>query len=180
MGAIPLKDMIRLELFDEQDFDRLISWIDSEELLIQFAGPIFNFPLTRNQLELYISDQNRFPFKVIDSETDMVIGHSEVYDTENKGAKLCRILVGDKNLRGQGLGEKIVTRLVEFAFNKLCAKQIELNVYDWNISAIKCYEKVGFVIEPFKDQVTQFNNKKWTSINMTLDKVIWEKSKSKN
>jgi len=54
--------MIKLEQFDETDFDRLISWVDSEEFMLQFAGPIFTFPLTIDQLESYISDKNRFAF----------------------------------------------------------------------------------------------------------------------
>ena len=33
--------MIRLEKFDNLDFDRLTNWIDSEESMIQFRVPIF-------------------------------------------------------------------------------------------------------------------------------------------
>jgi len=163
--------MIKFKQFNATDFGRLISWVDSEKLLIQFAGPIFTFPLTVEQLELYISDENRFPFKVIKSETCEVIGHAEIYHSKNKVAKLCRILIGDKNLRGQGIGEEIVKELVEFAFNELSALSIELNVYDWNTSAIKCYEKVGFVVDQSKTKANQFDNNEWTSINMTLDKL---------
>ncbi len=160
--------MLKLKEFDKADFNRLISWVESEELLIQFAGPIFTFPLTTNQLAIYITDKNRIPFKVIDSETDEVIGHAEIYFSENKTAKLCRILIGDKTKRGHGLGEEIVNQLVEFSFNKLCALKIELNVYDWNTSAIKCYKKVGFEANSSKTRKVIFNNSECTSINMTL------------
>ncbi len=169
--------MIKLKQFNRTDFDQLISWIDSEELLIQFAGPIFTFPLTTNQLEIYISDKNRFPFKVIKSETGVVIGHAEIYKSEDRIAKLCRILIGDENRRGQGLGEKIVTQLVEFSFNKLGAEEVELNVYDWNISAINCYQKVGFEIIPLNNKTINFKNNIWTSINMSLNKLGWENMK---
>ena len=49
--------MIKLVQFENTDFDRLISWVYSEEFMIQFAGPIFTFPLTTEQLELYVSDK---------------------------------------------------------------------------------------------------------------------------
>jgi len=166
--------MIKLEQFDETDFDRLISWVDSEEFMLQFAGPIFTFPLTTDQLELYISDENRFAFKVVDSDTSDVIGHCEVYYSANRVARLCRILLGYKNLRGQGIGEEIVRRLVEFSFDKLDALTIELNVYEWNTSAIKCYEKVGFVVNPLISNTTKFKNHDWTSLNMILDKLDWK------
>lgn len=84
LGIFQREKMIKLEPFTRTDFNRLISWIDSEEFLIQFAGPIFTFPLTTEQLELYITDKNRFPFKVIKPETGVVIGHSEIYNSENK------------------------------------------------------------------------------------------------
>jgi len=38
--------MITLEPFDREDFERLINWVDNEEILVQFGGPIFSFPLT--------------------------------------------------------------------------------------------------------------------------------------
>ena len=79
--------------------------------------------------------------------------------------------MGDKNRRGQGFGEEIVKRLVEFSFEEVDALTIELNVYEWNTSAIKCYEKVGFVVNPAISNITKFKNHEWTSINMTLDKL---------
>lgn len=166
--------MVELKQFDNTDFDRLIQWIDSEESLIQFAGPIFKYPLTRKQLEVYIADKNRFAFKVIEINSGEIIGHSEIYDLGNNTSKLCRILLGNKNFRGKGFGQEIVKKLVEFTFKKLGSSQIELNVYDWNISAIKCYEKVGFLANPIKKEVDQLSNNKWTSINMTLKKLDWE------
>jgi len=46
--------MIKLEPFTSKDFLRLINWMDSERELVQFAGPIFSYPLTENQLTEYI------------------------------------------------------------------------------------------------------------------------------
>ena len=100
--------MIRLEIFEKHDFTRLISWVDSEKLMLQFAGPIFTFPITIEQLDLYIADKNRYPFKAILSETGEVIGHGEAYNSDNMTAKLCRILLGENKYRGKGLGKEIV------------------------------------------------------------------------
>jgi len=172
--------MTKLEKFEKPDFDRLISWVDSEKFMFQFAGPIFHFPITNEQLELYISDKDRYAFKVIFLETGEVIGHSEIYNSGNNVTKLCRILLGDKNFRGKGLGKEMVEKLAEFSFNNLLSTTIELNVVNWNTSAIKCYEKVGFVINPLKTSTTQFKNEEWISYNMILDKVEWGKNKNSN
>jgi hypothetical protein len=39
--------VIRLKKFDRSAYATLISWIDTEEMLMQFGGPNFSFPLER-------------------------------------------------------------------------------------------------------------------------------------
>ena len=169
--------MIRLEPFATSDFNKLISWVDSEEDLIQFAGPIFKFPLTERQLEKYLEDKSRFVFKVIETDPEQTIGHCEIYLTEET-VKLCRILIGEKSFRGKGFGLQIVNDLLEISFARFNKPFIELNVYDWNVSAIKCYEKVGFSINKDKINHIEVKGKIWNSLNMIIDKPTWEKLKS--
>lgn len=160
--------MIRLEPFKQEDFKRLISWIDSEELLVQFAGAIFTYPLTEEQLESYLEDRNRFAFKVIDASSGNVIGHAEIYQTENHTAKICRVLIGDQSLRGKGFGQELIRELVSFSIQQLQIPSVELNVYDWNTGAIRCYEKVGFVLDPEKFTTMTVNGETWKSMNMVF------------
>ena len=56
--------MIALERFNLACYKRLIGWIDSAEMLMQFGGPAFSFPLTTSQLEKSLSDKKRFAFSV--------------------------------------------------------------------------------------------------------------------
>ena len=87
--------MITIEKFNEKDFERLINWSYNEEILIQFAGPIFTFPLTTEQLKEYIKNQQRLSFKVISNGN--VIGHAEISPSEEKNTvKICRVLIGEK------------------------------------------------------------------------------------
>ena len=58
--------MIKLEPFTKIDFNRIISWIESEEDLIQFAGPAFIFPLTEDQLYKYLENQNTNAYKIVE------------------------------------------------------------------------------------------------------------------
>ena len=62
--------MIKLEKFTEQDFERLINWIENEEILVQFSGGIFKFPLTKEQLNEYLYSENIISFKIINLETN--------------------------------------------------------------------------------------------------------------
>ncbi len=161
--------MIKLEPFTRLDFNRLISWIDSEEDLIQFAGPALTFPLTEDQLYKYLENQNTNAYKIVELSSQKVIGHCEIYLSETS-AKLCRILIGDKSFRGKGFGFDAVNLMLYKCFNEFNYSLVELNVYDWNIGAIKCYEKAGFVVNPKKSKTIEVNNKIWTSINMFIKK----------
>lgn len=161
--------MIKLEPFTKNDFSRLVSWVKNEEELIQFAGPVFTFPLTEDQLYKYLENQNTNAYKIVELSSQKVIGHCEIYLSENS-AKLCRILIGDKSFRGKGFGVDVVNLMLNKCFNEFNYSLVELNVYDWNIGAIKCYKKAGFVVNPEKSKTIEVNNKIWTSINMFIKK----------
>lgn len=143
--------------------------MDSEELLVQVAGPIFTFPLTEEQLFTYLEDQNRHVFRVVDTGSNQTIGHAEIYITEEQTAKICRILIGDPSSRGKGLGQELISLLVNYSINILKIPHIELNVYDWNTKAIKCYEKVGFRINPEKFSTMEVKGNTWLSLNMVFE-----------
>ena len=160
--------MITLEKFEKRDYAELISWIKDEEMLMQFGGPNFSFPLTVEQLDKSQEDKQRYSFRVVDDETNKTIGHCEVYVLEET-AKLARILIGDETQRGKGLGKEIVKALIEFTVNVLQKRKIELNVFDWNVGAIKCYEGVGFRINPNKRLERKVNEKTWIAVNMVLE-----------
>jgi RimJ/RimL family protein N-acetyltransferase len=160
--------MIGLQKFDHADYQQLISWISTEELLMQFAGPGFIFPLTIEQLNTSLSDKNRHAFKIVDTKKESVIGHAEVYVTEQT-AYLGKIHI-HKDLRGMGIGQLIVRKLLDFAFTELGQSRVELNVFDWNVGAINCYQKVGFVFNPAKKTERTINGKVWTALNMVIQK----------
>lgn len=168
--------MIELLAFGNTDFKTLISWVETESILVQFAGTYFTFPLTEKQLEHYVEDSNRLIYKVVLSSTQNTIGHAEIY-LENRIAILCRIIIGLPELRGRKLGLEIMNALLEISFTRLEAERAELNVFDWNLAAIQCYKKAGLVINTVKTKKREVNGKTWTALNMMIDKTTWENLK---
>ena len=71
---------------------------------------------------------------------------------------------------------KNINELLNIAFNSLDKNIVELNIFDWNIGAIKCYQSVGFITNPNKSSTSIVQNKKWNVINMTITKNTWEKT----
>ena len=171
--------MIRLEKFGREHYDDLISWVDSEEALMQFAGPLFTYPLTREQLDKSLEEPNRIAFRLVDIDSGKGIGHAEIYLLEET-AKIGRILIGDMEQRGKGLCPQIVRLLLNYAFTHLNRNTIELNVFDWNLGAIRCYEKVGFTINPEKTLLRKVKDQNWTAINMRIDRSTYEQGVAAN
>lgn len=164
--------MITLSKLTPRDFETFRSWIDSEEELIQFAGTYFTYPLTDEQLHNYINDPQRKAFKVILKETDEVIGNIEL-NLENDIPRLSRLIIGSKNYRGKQIGKKIILKLLEMAFMNYATEVVDVNVYDWNLTALKCYESVGFEETPEESYSHEMNFKVWTAINMSITRKRW-------
>lgn len=167
--------MIHLDKFTNSDFERFISWIDNESFMYQFAGPIFTFPLTISQLENYVSDINRKVFRVINQTTKKVIGHGEInrIDNKNNNARLCRILIADENDRNKGFGTMIIDELLKIGFGELGLHRIDLGVFEFNKSAIKCYEKSGFKIEGLLRESFVIDNDFKSVYNMSILREEW-------
>ncbi len=159
--------MIELEPFTEKDFETFKSWIQSKYQLFQFAGPLLTYPLTDNQLHNYIQMTDKKPMKIVLQSTKKTIGHCEL-NFENGNNRLSRILIGDKQMRGKKIGEQVVRKMVDLMFENKKIEEIDLNTFEWNKQAIKCYEKVGFRINPKKTEKMEVNGNLWTKINMTL------------
>ena len=168
--------MIHLEKFDKKFYSELINSIKNAKDLIQFGGPEFTFPLTDEQIDKTLSDENRIAFRVANISDGSTIGHCEIYFKDDS-AKLGRILIIDKNQRGKGIGEQMVILLLGYILENRKERNIELNVFDFNVSAIKCYEKVGFRINSDKKLLREVDGETWTALNMVLNLEDWKNKK---
>jgi len=159
--------MIHFKPFDVADFERLKNWIISEKELIQFAGPIFVFPLTNEQLKKYSSSNMRKPYTITLVETSEVIGHCE-FNFENDIPRISRVLIGDEKMRNRGIGTEIIRKMSEEFFSDSTVSKIDLNVFAWNDRAIHCYENLGFRINTTTVFEQEVEGKFWKNHNMVL------------
>ncbi|MEO8514166.1 MAG: GNAT family protein [Ignavibacteria bacterium] len=165
----------------ESDLPVLVNWAKDEKTLIQWCGPVFDFPLTIEQLQPYFRESvktnpQRFIFKAVIN--DKIAGMSELgaISQKHETASLCRIFV-DESFRGQGIADLLISNVLEFGFKKLNLTRIELNVYTYNIPAYKCYEKLGFQREGLKRKITKYKNEYWDGYVYGLLREDWEELK---
>lgn len=164
--------MITLFPFEDMDFDRFKSWIKSPEELLQFAGPYFSYPVTNEQLNKYIEDPKRRAYKIVNTETQGVIGHCEL-NFERSIPRLSRILIASNTERNKGFGRQTINALLSLLFIEDMYDEADLNVYAWNTNAIKCYEGVGFRINENLSTETTIGKETWKGLNMQITKSNW-------
>ena len=172
--------MLKLAYFSQNDFQQLTDWIPNAAFTLQWGGPAFTYPLTAEQLENYISGANEpnastYVFKVMDELTDEVIGHVSLgnVDRKNRSARIGKVLVGSTNSRGKGYGTHLMNAILTFAFKELKLQKVTLVVFDFNTSAIKCYEKVGFKREGFIRDASKIGDEYWSLIEMGILSDEW-------
>jgi len=179
--------MIILEPFTEADFSQLISWIDNERLLKEWSGGLFSFPLTEDSLRWYIEDANDlensevFIYKAIDTSTGETVGHISLgsISQHHKAGRITRVLVGNTAARGQGYGQAMIKAILAIGFQDLGLHRISLGVYDFNRSAIRCYERAGMHREGTLRDVVRYGDEYWSLVEMSILKPEWQQVQAK-
>ncbi len=170
---------IALKPLEISDFDQLAKWIPSKRFHVQWCGTIFRFPLGETQLQKYLgkcgeTPPRRLGFKAVDADNNMVGQISfHIVNVEHGYAHLGPILVGDPALRGKGIGSEMIYKMQEIAFEELKLHRIDLYVFDFNTSAIACYEKVGFAKEGLLRDTTRVEDEYWSPYLMSILAAEW-------
>ena len=114
---------------------------------------------------------------LIDDPEEKMIGSCSInIDWRNRVGNV-GITIGEKKLRGKGLGTEAMIKLCEYGFNTLNLQRIELETYEFNERAFKSYKKVGYVEEGRRRKAIFANGKYWDAITMGLLADEWNKKK---
>lgn len=98
-------------------------------------------------------------FIIIEKDSNKPIGSTYLRDIDTKNHKAeFGIFIGEEIARGKGIGTSATKLMVEYGLNTLGLHKIFLRVFSNNISAIKAYEKAGFIYEgTAKDDIYLLN-----------------------
>ena len=131
---------------------------------------------TLQKLSEFLEDVEENPkyfWAIILKESNRHIGNIKI-DPINykKQYGVYGIMIGDKNYWGMGIAREASLLVIDFCFNKLNLKNISLVFNKANVSALKLYEKIGFIQEvnsyENKNKKQEFDN----NIRMNIFKKI--------
>ncbi|SFS31161.1 GNAT family N-acetyltransferase [Marininema halotolerans] len=108
---------------------------------------------------------------------DRLIGFAALHSIEwNNRAGRLAIGIGEKEDRNKGYGTEALQLLLQYAFYELNLHRVGLDVIGNNHSAIRCYEKVGFVVEGVIREGVLRDNQRVDRIYMGLLREEWERN----
>ena len=165
--------MLRLRQYKKCDSEKIAKWLKDEDVYFKWGGKLIgDFPLSADMIDNRYraenggceEEDNFYPWAAIDEE-DRVVG-SFIMRYVNGDKKTIRFgwVVVDDSIRGKGLGRRMLTAGLKYAFEIMDADKVTIGVYENNDIAHNCYEKVGF-----KDRET-VKSDPWNVIEMEIKK----------
>ena len=131
--------------FLSQDY---VDWMNDDEVnrYLESGGDY-----TLEKLNDYLEEVERHPkyfWAIILKETNKHIGNIKIDPIDlNHLFGEYGIMIGDRSVWGKGIAKEASETIIDFSFNTLNLKKINLGVRKNNSSAIRLYEKLGFTIE---------------------------------
>lgn len=155
--------LLRLAAPIEADQAKFAAWTqDDSYLRLLDDDPIK--PLSQASFASFAeaSGDDNYYFHLRTLSDDIVIGFVVLFNIKwsNQSAVMA-IGIGDKAYRGKGYGQDALKLLLNYGFNELNLHRIGLTVMSYNTSAIKAYERVGFVLEGTQRQAIQRQGKRY-------------------
>jgi len=131
----------------QDDFTKYLSWMQDYDSNPFICGVREN--LTLAELCHFVSEKNASPHAIlfgIFTKSDLQhIGNVKLEPINKNNTATLGILVGDESYRGKGVGFEVLSAVLDFAFNDLTLRKVELGVENKNEIALKLYHKLGFL-----------------------------------
>lgn len=173
--------MININLLEKEDLNKIVEWNMNKgsDFLLQWAGTLYNYPLTVEQVENYLNEikkkSNAYIYKIYINIGE-IIGIIELreIDEKNKIGRVSRFLIGHEKYRGRGVGREVLKEIIRIGFEDLNFNKITLGVFDYNQNAIKCYENAGFKKVEFIENARKLSYGYCSVYEMSILKNEWQ------
>lgn len=162
---------LALKKFEKRDIAELFSWFESEREVLQWAGAALSWPLSKREFRDLIH-QHRGPTPVRELwavfQDNVMVGHFQLsLNRRLRTAGLGRIAISP-TLRGRGLAQPIMDLILRRAFEMDWVHRVDLLVYSHNTSAIRVYQRAGFVLEGTRRETTPIHDEVWDTHIMSM------------
>ena len=173
-------DKVRLRSFELSDVNEIMKHWNKMELRT-LLGSVDRGPAARNQEEDWIKDtwklrqeRKAFLFAIETVTKSSLIGGTGLFnlDWTSRSAEV-GISIYNPDYWGKGYGVESLNLILRFAFQDLNMNRVELEVFDFNKRAHRCYLKVGFQDVGRKREARFIDGQHHDSIIMDMLRGEW-------
>lgn len=170
---------IMLREYRRDDLPWMRQWVNDPDI-VGYLSDIFLYPHAAESTESYLesmlagSDDSR-GFVIADAATEAYIGqvNLDAIDWKNRVGRI-GIVIGSTEHTGRGFGKEAMKLLIDFSFRELNLNRLELEVYDFNERAVRCYAACGFREEGRLRERIYRNGRYHDVICMAILKADWK------
>jgi RimJ/RimL family protein N-acetyltransferase len=158
--------MVELKPIKEADCQFIIDWNNGkdDDYLIQWAGnKAYTYPIDIQQIVSRLNSSTSIIYLITADGTAIGSVELDSIDKNAATARVCRFILCDE-VKNKGIGTLALKRLSDIAFNEMKLNRLTLGVFCYNVGAIRCYEKCGFLIKEYH----QREDVKWNAYTMEL------------
>jgi RimJ/RimL family protein N-acetyltransferase len=142
---------VRLRSFELSDLDEVMRHWNNLELR-NLVGSADRGPVCRNDEEEWIKstwkerrEKRAFTFAIETIADGKLMGGAGLFNIDwTSRSAMFGVSIYDPKKWGKGYGEESTSLVLDFAFRTLNLNRVELETFDFNKRAQKCYLKVGF------------------------------------
>lgn len=175
-------ERIVLREYRMEDLPYMRKWVNNFDITNNLHD-IFIYPQTMHDTESFLKMMAEGKgeskgFIIAAPDTLEYIGQIDLHriDWKNRSAIL-GIVIGREEYLGKGIGKEAIELIQEFVFNTLNLNRLELEVYEFNARAFKCYIKCGFVEEGRLRKKLFRQGKYWDVIQMGILKEEYDQKR---
>jgi RimJ/RimL family protein N-acetyltransferase len=172
--------LVRLCSVDAEVFGKMfVEWSQDTEYWRMLANtpPV---PLSQEGMKKFVEkelmkDDPRNLFFIIRAlDDDRIIGEIGLDGISYvHGNTYVGIGIGERDYWGKGFGTDAMNVLLRYAFTELNLYRVSLTVFEYNLRALRSYEKCGFKVEGRSRQSFHREGRRWDLIHMGILRDDW-------
>jgi RimJ/RimL family protein N-acetyltransferase len=117
---------------------------------------------------------DQFIFSIRTLQEDLLVGDVGLDGVQwNHGDAFVGVGIGDREYWGKGYGTDAMRLILRYAFVELNLQRVSLNVFEYNLRAIRSYEKIGFIHEGRQRGVLKRDGRRYNLVFMGILREEW-------
>lgn len=156
-----------------KDYEYIQNWVTDARVHALWCANLIPYPMTANKLQdiLEKDAQDWGGCAYVATDDDGIpVGFFVLAVNVSSNSGFLKFVIVDNKLRGKGYGTQMIKLMLEYAFDVTGVSSVQLNVFDTNDRAKKCYSNAGFIEDSIEVNAFTYKDESWGRCHMVITK----------